>query len=114
MKDKNLFEHIDKAVRSERLYADGELKREAIHKRFHISRHLLNDLLRERVGMTFPQYINSIRMEEACELVLHHKELSINEIAERVGLKAPNMRVLFKQMYGVTPIDYRQHRHVKE
>ena len=113
MKDPNLFEHIDKAVRSERLYADGELKRETIHKRFRISRHSLNDLLRERVGMTFPQYINSIRMEEACELVLHHKELSINEIAERVGLKAPNMRVLFKQMYGVTPMGYRQLRHVK-
>ena len=113
MKNPNLFEHIDKAVRNERLYADGQLKRESIYKRFRISRHLLNNLLRERVGMSFPQYINSIRMEEACELVLHHKDLSIKAIAERVGLNAPNMRVLFKQMYGVTPMGYRQLRHVK-
>ena len=47
--------------------------REDIMKRFGIGRHRLNDLLSAYAdGVSFPQYINAIRMEEAYVLLTEH------------------------------------------
>ena len=91
--DKDLFKTIDSVIRTERLYAQVNLMREDIMRRFCIGRHHLNDQLNTFAdGMSFPQYINSI---------------SITEIAREVGLTAPNFREQFKRCYGITPAEYR-------
>ena len=60
----DLFKMINATIRKERLYADIDLMREDIMTRFNIGRHRLNDLLSAYAdGMSFPQYINAIRME---------------------------------------------------
>ena len=107
---KEEFEKIDKVIRRERLYANVGLMRENVMARFNISRHRLNYLLtRYADGMSFPQYINAIRLEEAYDLITHHPEMSIAEVAAEVGLTAPNLRGLFKRRYGMTPSEYRTH-----
>lgn len=69
--DKEEFEKIDKVIRRERLYANVDLMREDVMARFGISRHHLNYLLtRYADGMSFPQYINAIRIEEAYDSLL--------------------------------------------
>ena len=106
--DKDLFKTIDAIIRSERLYAKSSLMREDITKRFGIGRHHLNDQLNAFAdGMTFPQYINSIRMEVAYDLLTNRQEMSIAEIARQVGFTPPNLREQFKRCYGVTPAEYR-------
>ena len=106
--DKEEFEKIDKVIRRERLYANVDLMREDVMARFGISRHHLNYLLtRYADGMSFPQYINAIRIEEACDYITYHPEMSIAEVAAEVGLTAPNLRGLFKRRYGMTPSKYR-------
>lgn len=106
---KELFESIDTTIRQEKLYADLDLMREDVMKRFGIGRHHLNDLLNEFAdGMSFPQYINSIRMEVAFKLISNNPRLSVNEIALKVGLTAPNFRELFKRKYGVTPTEFKE------
>ena len=68
--DKDLFKTIDSVIRKERLYAQVNLMREDIMQRFNIGRHHLNDQLNTFAdGMSFPQYINSIRMEVAYDLL---------------------------------------------
>ena len=67
---KNLFTEIDQTIRKEKLYADAELKRSTIMQRFKISRHRLNALLAIHTGgLSFPQYINTIRMAETKQLL---------------------------------------------
>ncbi len=106
--DKDLFKTIDSVIRTERLYAQVNLMREDIMRRFSIGRHHLNDQLNTFAdGMSFPQYINSIRMEVAYDLLTKHPEKSITEIAREVGLTAPNFREQFKRCYGITPAEYR-------
>jgi len=106
---KDLFEIIDTTIRKEKLYAEVGLMREDVVKRFRISRHHLNDLLNLHAdGMSFPQYINAIRMEKANELITNHPEMSLSEIACQVGFTAPNLREQFKQKYGMTPKEYRR------
>ena len=86
----DLFKTINATIRKERLYADIDLMREDIAKRFGIGRHRLNDLLSTYAdGMSFPQYINAIRMEEAYILLTDHPEMTIAEVARQVGFTAP-------------------------
>ena len=105
---KDLFKKIDSTIRSERLYANLSLMREDVIKRFGIHRHRLNDLLNQYAGgVSFPQYINNIRVEEAQELIVHHPEMFIAKIAFEVGFTPPNLCHQFKRRYGMTPTEYR-------
>ena len=106
--DKELFKTIDNVIRKERLYAQVDLMREDIMQRFGIGRHHLNDQLNTFAdGMSFPQYINSIRMEVSYDLLTNHPEMTIGDIAREVGFTAPNLRFQFKRCYGITPAEYR-------
>ena len=101
----DLFETIDTAIRTERLYADLNLMREDVMARFGIGRHRLNDLLRAHTdGLS----INTIRIEKANELISDHPEMTIADIAREVGFTAPNLREQFKRRYGMTPSLYRK------
>jgi len=105
----DLFKQIRTAIRKERLYTKVGLLREDIMKRFGIGRHRLNDMLNSHAdGMSFPQFINAIRMEEAYKYLTDHPEMTIAEIASLVGFTAPNLREQFKRCYGITPTEYRQ------
>ena len=106
--DKDLFKNVDSIIRNERLYAQVNLMREDVMQRFGIGRHRLNDLLNNFAGgMTFPQYINAIRMEVAYDLLTNHPEMTIADVAVEVGFSAPNLREQFKRCYGITPAEYR-------
>jgi len=106
--DKELFKTIDTIIRKERLYAQVNLMREDIMQRFGIGRHHLNGQLNTFAdGMSFPQYINSIRMEVAYNLLTNHPEMTIADVAREVGFSAPNLREQFKRCYGITPAEYR-------
>jgi len=106
--DKDLFKTIDTVIRKERLYAQANLMREDVMQHFGIGRHHLNDQLNAFAdGMSFPQYINSIRMEVAYDLLTNRSEMTITEIAREVGFSAPNLREQFKRCYGITPAEYR-------
>ena len=99
-----LFEKIDTTIRHERLYANVNLMREDVMRRFGVSRHLLNELLNSYTdARSFPQYINAIRIEEAHELIIRHPQMTLADVALRVGFTAPNLREQFKHKYGMTP-----------
>jgi AraC-like DNA-binding protein len=109
--DQHLFETIDTTIREERLYAKVDLMREDIMNRFNVSRHRLNAILNLHAdGKSFPQYINTIRLEEAHKLLTNHPEKTIYQIADIVGFTAPNLRQQFKRKYGVTPSEYLKSR----
>lgn len=107
--DSELFEHIDTAIRSERLYTNIGLQRQDICDHFNISRHTLNDLLAEFTGgLSFPQYVNNLRLEEALRLLRDEPDKTISAIATEVGFSSANLREQFKRKYGMTPAEYRQ------
>ena len=113
--DKNesadLFHDIDTAIRSERLFKNVNLQRQDICDRFGISRHTLNNLLAEHAdGLSFPQYVNNIRLEEALRLLRHETTMTVSAIATEVGFTPANLREQFKRKYGMTPVDYRQNQ----
>ena len=106
-----LFTHIDQSIRSEQLYKNINLQRQDICDRFGMSRHTLNDLFAEHAGgLSFPQYINAIRLEEALRLLHDNPEKNVSTIASEVGFTPANLREQFKRKYGMTPAEYRMNQ----
>ena len=104
-----LFQLIDGIIRGERLFANPSLQRQDIIDRFDISRRSLNDLLAAYAdGQSFTAYINSMRLQEAINLLKEEPGLSLTDIAENVGFTPATFRDQFKRQFGMTPTEYRQ------
>ena len=103
-----LFQTIDQCIRSERLYANANIQRQDICDRFNLRREVLNRLLATNAdGQSFPNYINGIRLSEACRLLRDEPAKTVVAIADEVGLSPRYLRRLFFEQYGVTPTEYR-------
>ena len=106
-----IFHDIDAAIRNEQLYKNANLQRQDICDRFGIRRHTLNDLLSDHTqGLSFPQYINNIRLEEALRLLRDAPDKTVSAIATEVGFTPANLREQFKRKYGMTPVEFRQNQ----
>jgi len=109
--DANEFAFLDTTIRNERLYSNTNLQRQDICDRFGISRIALNNMLFvHRGNASLPQYINSIRIDEAVKLLHNRPDMSITVIAETVGFSPANFRKQFIRIYGMTPMEFRQNQ----
>lgn len=99
------------AVLDEKLYSYQQLDRDTFAQHMNISRHALNEILSTNTdGLSFPQWLNNIRLERACYMLRNEPDKSVNEIAAAVGLTPDNLRRLFNRQYGISPTDYRLDR----
>ena len=100
---------IEERIRTERLYQNPNLGRDDICQTFNIRRDVLNQLINEHSEATsVSTLINSIRLQEACRLLTADPNMTVNAIAEQVGLTPRNLRRLFQDQYGITPTEYRR------
>ena len=102
------FQRLMKAVIDEKLYADLHLDRDRFAARMNLSRHALNKIIiRNTNGLSFPQWINNIRLDVACDLLKNEPDKPISVIAKEVGLTPNNFHRLFRLQHGVTPTRFR-------
>ena len=81
---------------------------EHICKRFLMSKNSLYAAFEEHHGTTVNEYITSVRLDTAKEL-LRNTEAPVYEIAERVGINNYTYFCkIFKKKEGVSPIKYRK------
>lgn len=67
-------------------------------------------VFKNATGRTFVEYVNQHRMNVA-ERLLREGDLTVTEIAERIGLDSPNyFTKLFKQIKGMTPSEAKKKR----
>ena len=73
----------------------------------HISRYHLSHLLNSKLGMGFNGYLNTLRINQACEL-LEETEKKTADISEDVGFGSiRSFNRAFLQMMNMTPLQYR-------
>jgi len=105
LKEWRLFPEIQAYVLS-RMSEMITLKETATH--FAYSPNHFGYLFKEQVGMSFNDYIVKEKLERAKEL-LQSPRMKIYEIAEAVGYSSlPYFNRTFKEMFGMTPGDYRK------
>lgn len=65
---------------------------------------------KKRTRKTYIEFLNEIRIEEACSLLKNNSEMSITEISERSGFSnISNFHRKFKQQKGMRPLQYQKH-----
>lgn len=63
---------------------------------------------KKRTNKTYVQFLNELRIEHACKLLMNKKELSVSEVAYQCGFgNISNFNRQFKTVKGKTPSQYR-------
>ena len=87
-------------------FYDNEISCANVADKFNISQPYLSVILKKNTGLSYGDYVNKLRIKEAKKL-LKENELSINEIAVKLGYGSGNGFIrTFKNIEGVTPRQY--------
>ncbi len=88
-------------------YAEN-LSLSMLEEHLHLNKYYISHLFSGKLGIRFNDYINSLRISEACRL-LSNSDISVTEISERVGFNTLRTfnRAFVKQI-GVSPSEYRR------
>jgi transcriptional regulator GlxA family with amidase domain len=90
---------------TDNLHQDLSLENLALF--INLSRWRLSHLFKEDMGVSLAQYIKSLRMQEARQL-LQSSSLSVKEVMMRVGiLDRSHFERDFKEVFGLTPAQYK-------
>lgn len=90
---------------------DSDISLQSISEALHISRYYISHLFSRRLHTGFNDYINSLRIRKACEL-LKSGDDPITEIACAVGYSSPRtFNRCFMNIRGMTPKEYRRKAH---
>lgn len=79
-------------------------------EKVHYSQPYVSSRFKELRGCTFTQFIQKLRVEEACRLLVYDNQ-KVSEIAHTVGYNdTQSFFRIFKKHMGITPLQYRLHR----
>jgi two-component system response regulator YesN len=79
----------------------------SISERFHISEVYLSYFIKEQTGITFSEYLEKLRMDQAKQLLLDDR-YSVKDVAEKVGYNSSNTFCrAFKRMNGISTTAYK-------
>ena len=87
---------------------DPQLSVDYLSEKLGMGRTLFFKRVKALTGLTPADYIRSVRMQQAAELLADDK-LTVAEVSYRVGIDDAHYFIkLFKQMYGITPKKYQK------
>jgi len=105
------LERLIVLMETERCYMVGDLSLSSLADRLAISPHHLSQLLNERIGKSFNDFVNSYRVDEARRRLVDPKDsqFSILAIAESAGFTSKSaFNAAFKKHTGMTPSEWRK------
>lgn len=100
-----LVEEIKEYIRAH--YCESDMGLSRVGGEFRVSESYLSTVFKEQSGGNFADYLETLRIEKACEL-LQDKKLTVNDVAETVGYNSvQSFRRAFKRVKGVSPKELR-------
>lgn len=104
--DNKLIERIKEYILS---HCGENISLASIAMTFNISSSHLSRLFKSVTGDNFSSFVSQVKLEKAAQLICSHPEQNIIQIEESLGYFTPAyFNKLFKQKYGVTPVQYRK------
>lgn len=102
--------YTEKAIQWMEAHYTEEFQLGRLADELYISPSHISRLFHQETGATLTEFLTARRLREAC-LLLAATELSVREIAHRVGLaNVPYFGKLFRRHLGMTPLQYRNSR----
>jgi len=101
---------LELRMQQQRLYLNPELTADELASELKIPKHHLTQLFSRKAGMHFNQYINTLRIEHACDILKRGEtELKLEELAFACGFNSKtSFNRNFKNHTGHTPSEYRE------
>ena len=104
-----LFAQISTLVREEQLYLDFDLKLNTLSEKLGSSIHHVSQAINQNSGMSFPDFINGFRIEEAKKRLLMPKPDTIFAISLDVGFNSKAaFYTAFKKVTSQTPTEFKK------
>lgn len=104
-----LFYTIDRRMRSEKLYLNSALTREDVIKLLGVRRNDFIRAVNEGAGMSFTEYLNGLRLEEALLLLGSPVAMTLENVALHSGFGATrSFYRQFKDKYKMSASEYRK------
>ena len=87
-------------------YTNSNLKLTDLSKEFGINPNEISTYIKEQTELTFPKYLNLLRIEEAKRILKSGKYSTISEVGYMVGFNSPsNFNRVFKSIVGYSPTE---------
>ncbi len=91
-----------------------DLSLTSLGEALHLSKYYISHLFSEQFHMSFSDYINTLRLAEACRY-LESTDRSVTEISELVGFGTPRtFNRVFQKHHGLSPTEFREAREKRE
>jgi AraC-like DNA-binding protein len=101
---KNNLKHL---FQKEKLYRNSDINLDMVAEKLDTTRHNASQLINEHFNMSFREFVNSHRIQEAKELLEQENELNIIDIAYEVGYNNKvSFNKAFKKDTQLTPSEY--------
>ena len=109
LRNRQLFEKIDRAVATERLYLSSDLSLAELSRQVGSNETYVSAAINSVMGINFNTYINRYRIREAKQLLLDPSyESQWNEVYAACGFNSrSSFYRIFKQEVGLSPSEYR-------
>lgn len=87
----------------------AEINLDRVAETAGVSRYHFSRMFKERTGLTYPSYLNRLRIAQAKTLLGYDDALSITEVGYSVGYSdLRHFEKIFKKAVGSTPLQYKR------
>lgn len=107
----DLYTRLCRFMETERPYTEPQLTREKLAELLGTNRTYLTTIIKEKAGMSYVQFINSYRINEAIRIMSDRDNLDypLKRIWSDLGFSSPStFYKVFQQTVGITPSTYRK------
>ncbi|MCI6005661.1 MAG: response regulator [Blautia sp.] len=106
---------VQKIVTYIKMHYKEDLSLQNLAERAHFSTSYLSSRIKQRTGMTYSEYLMSLRMEEAVRLLLY-TDRKVVDIVKDCGFNDSSyFNRIFRKRYNLSPEKYRKvHKHVEK
>ncbi|NVK26028.1 MAG: AraC family transcriptional regulator [Gammaproteobacteria bacterium] len=106
-----LYQSLDKIMSEQKLYKQANITLPLLAKRLRVSTPVLSQFLNDNLKMSFSNYLNEWRIQEAKRLLVQSPNMTMDLVAEACGYNSQStFYSAFKKMENITPAKYRNQK----
>lgn len=105
-----LFDALESLMKKQGVYRESNLTVDKVAKMLDSNRTYLSQIINEKTGMTFLNYINSYRIDESISILSDtENNIPLKALCTDLGFKSTTtFYKLFQERVGMTPAKYRE------